>query len=82
MLLTMATFSPTRALVRVDLPTLGRPQRVIMPQRFTSGWAEAAGARGAFRLSSKWSRVTPMPSRMASSLARICAFWGPSSRWS
>ena len=28
---TMATFSPTRVLVRVDLPTLGRPHRVIIP---------------------------------------------------
>ena len=28
---TMATFSPTRALVRVDLPTLGRPAMVMMP---------------------------------------------------
>ena len=27
---TMATFSPTRALVRVDLPTFGRPQMVII----------------------------------------------------
>lgn len=31
LLVTMATFSPTRALVRVDLPTLGRPHRVMMP---------------------------------------------------
>ena len=31
LLVTMATFSPTRALVRVDLPTLGRPQMVMMP---------------------------------------------------
>ena len=28
---TMATFSPTRALVRVDLPTLGRPTIEIIP---------------------------------------------------
>ena len=28
---TMATFSPARVLVNVDLPTLGRPQMVIMP---------------------------------------------------
>ena len=31
LLVTMATFSPTRALVRVDLPTLGRPHNVIIP---------------------------------------------------
>ena len=28
LLVTMATFSPTKALVRVDLPTLGRPHMV------------------------------------------------------
>ena len=28
---TMAIFSPARVLVRVDLPTLGRPQMVMMP---------------------------------------------------
>ena len=27
---TMAIFSPTRALVRLDLPTLGRPHTVII----------------------------------------------------
>jgi hypothetical protein len=27
---TMATFSPTMVLVRVDFPTLGRPQMAIM----------------------------------------------------
>ena len=31
--LTMATGSPTRALSRVDLPTLGRPARATVPQR-------------------------------------------------
>jgi len=31
LLVTMAIFSPTRALVRVDFPTLGRPTMVIMP---------------------------------------------------
>jgi hypothetical protein len=30
LLLTMAIFSPTSALVSVDLPTFGRPQTVIM----------------------------------------------------
>ena len=76
LLLTMATFSPTRALVRVDLPTLGRPQRVSIPQRFTatSAGAGAAGSRGASRSGFSWSRVTPRASRMASSRVRIWAF--------
>src|SRR4051794_35960222 len=29
----MATFSPTRALVSVDFPTLGRPTKVTKPER-------------------------------------------------
>src|SRR5690625_4338988 len=33
----IATFSPTRALVRVDLPTLGRPTRATNPERCTEG---------------------------------------------
>ena len=41
-----------------------------------------SGSRGLSRSSFQDSRVTPRPSRMASSLARIRAFWGPSSRWS
>ena len=38
LLVTMAIFSPTRALVRVDFPTLGRPTMEIMPDfvRFIS----------------------------------------------
>src|SRR5699024_1060168 len=44
----IATFSPTRALVSVDLPTLGRPTRATKPERCTArrlpSPAVAAGA--------------------------------------
>ena len=36
LLVTMAIFSPTSALSRVDLPTLGRPTMVMIPDFLTS----------------------------------------------
>lgn len=33
----MAIFSPTRALVRVDLPVFGRPTKLTKPERKPSG---------------------------------------------
>jgi len=33
----MAIFSPTRALVSVDLPVLGRPTKLTKPERKPSG---------------------------------------------
>jgi hypothetical protein len=34
-LLVMATLVPTRAFIRVDLPTLGRPTKQAKPERST-----------------------------------------------
>lgn len=39
---TMATFTPTTVLSKVDLPTLGRPTKATNPQRYDdSGGGEA-----------------------------------------
>jgi len=39
---TIATWDPTRALTRVDLPTLGRPARPTKPHRVTGTWPRPA----------------------------------------
>ena len=63
----MATFSPTSALVRVDLPALGRPTKQAKPVRcgaavgvghaLTAGSAQGAGAPASTRLGGR--RATP-----------------------
>ena len=44
--LVMATFSPTSAFVRVDLPTLGRPTKVTNPARNVGSSGTPAPPRG------------------------------------
>ncbi len=45
--LTMATFWPTSALTRVDLPALGAPTMAIRPQRSGHGFNSVRRARAA-----------------------------------
>ena len=57
----MATFAPTRALVSVDLPALGRPTKQAKPARKPSGASGAALAAGAADLAGSAGAPGPAP---------------------
>ena len=83
---TMAIFSPTSALVRLDLPTLGRPQTVIMAV-FLMSIEMILNFLELFliyflSILVHYSRVSASAAMMRSSCRRIIAFSGPSSIWS